>query len=148
MGNLELILWNKESEPGDANNFGEQSFNPIAHYSAGDTCLLIVNRFINRKELHNASPSEQELRLIDRDCYLDKYPIPNFWHTDYTVDKTQCRLPQDFEIYVLDAKPGKFKDDELLTDGRFMPEKWKNGYSVGYAVSKQRTALVYWLLIW
>lgn len=120
-----------------------------AIYLPGDTCLLIANRFANNKNYsYNILLSHEDSLKISRVCYQNELPVPNFWSNDYTTDSTDCKLPKDFEIFVLDAKPGKFLDDKYLTDGRYMPKEWKNGYSRGVAISKKRDVIIYWLIIW
>lgn len=148
LGNLELILTNNiESNHSTEliNSFKEKS---IASYNAGDSCLLIVNRFARKEKFYAIELSESDKQLLNRDCYSNLLPIPNFWHNAFTTEDTYCRLPSDFKLFVLEAKAGKHFDRKYLTDGRFMPEKWKNGYSKGVAISKKRNVIIYWLLIW
>ena len=123
--------------------------NAIAIYSPLDECLLIANRFANDENYsYNIVLSQEDSLKIDLECYNDLYPIPNFWHNEYTTNSTECKLPEDFSIYVLDAKVGKFFEDKLLTDGKYMPAKWKNGYSKGVAVSEEKGVIIYWIIVW
>ncbi|NOX84506.1 MAG: hypothetical protein GXO86_00845, partial [Chlorobi bacterium] len=128
-GNLELLLFNKI----DKNDLSDITENyekkAIAAYHANDTCLLVVNKFVTKNNYYNLKAENFKKNQIYKTCYENKYPVPNFWHTDYTTDKTECRLPSDFIIYVLKSASGQFMKKELLTDGWFMPTKWKNGYS-------------------
>ena len=128
------------------NNFEQEA---IAKYSSTDTCLLIANRFANRDNYsYNIVLNHEDSLKINRECYRNKYPIPNFWHNDYTTDKTACKLPKDFNIYVLNAKAGRFLKDKYLTDESYMPKSWKNGYSKGVAISEDRGVIIYWIIIW
>ncbi len=121
----------------------------LAVYKASDTCLLVANRFANIENYSfNIVLSHKDSIKIDLECYNSKYPIPNFWHNDYTTNKTECKLPNDFTIYVLKSEPGKYLEVNLLSEGRYMPEKWKNGYSMGVAISKERKIIIYWVIIW
>lgn len=148
LGNLELVLFNVLESNNISNIIKEFEDKSIAIYSASDSCLLVVNRFVSQNNHYKVEPTKEELQLVDKDCYSDLYPIPNFWHNDYTTDKTECKLPKDFTIYVLESKHGKFVENNLLTDGRFMPDEWKNGFSKGVAISKNRNVIFYWLIIW
>jgi len=129
-------------------------YNHIKHiskalYLPSDTCLLIVNRFANRENYSfNIKINHKDSLKINNNCYQEKLPIPNFWYNDYTTNDTDCRLPKDFEIFVIDAKSGIFLDKKLLTDGRYMPNEWKNGFTRGVAISIKRNVIIYWLLIW
>jgi len=148
MGNLEFILINKMENTQILELITTLKKKSITIYNACDSCLLVVNRFARKDNFYDIKLTESDSKLVDRDCYSSLFPVPNFWHNDYTTDSTECRLPRDFNIYVLEAKSGKHFDDKYLTDGRFMPEKWRNGYSKGVAVSEKRNVVIYWLLVW
>ena len=120
----------------------------LRKYKASDSCLLIVDRFLTRKKYYKVENSDYDKKLVDRPCYSGKYPVPNFWHNVFTTNETECKLPGDFILYVIDAKQGKFLKEDLLTNGWFMPKQWKNGYSKGVAISQQRNVIIYWLEIW
>ena len=120
----------------------------LTKFAADDSCLLIINRFATRDRFYKIELSDTERKLINRDCYNGKIPIPNFWDSRIISDSTECRLPSDFVIYVLDSKAGRFVSPDLLTDGSIMPEAWKNGFSKGIAVSEKRKIVIYWVDIW
>ena len=123
--------------------------NSLSIYNPLDECLLILNRFSNNNNNGYMKLTEVDQSKIDLECYDDLYPIPNFWEpSDFLSNKTECHLPKDFKIYVLDAKPGKFLDKDELTKGRFMPPKWKNGFSKGVAISEERMVIIYWVIVW
>lgn len=148
LGNLELILINKVERDHLADIVEEFEKKSIAIYNANDSCLLIVNRFVNKDKYFEVTPSKEDLQLVNRDCYSGLFPIPNFWHNDFTTEETLCRLPSDFRLYVVDSKSGENIDEKYLTDGRFMPKEWKNGYSKGVAISEKQNVIIYWLIIW
>lgn len=145
-GNLELIFIEKTYNLSEKLKTIEKK--SVASYNANDTRLLVVNRFANRTNYYEIKVSEKEIKLINLNCYDDKYPVPNFWHNEYTTEETKCKLPKDFELFVLEAKSGKQFNKKYLTDGKFMPDKWKNGYSKGIAISENRGLIIYWLIIW
>lgn len=120
----------------------------IGKYNASDSCLLVVDRFLTKTKYYKVENTDYDKRLLDRPCYTGLYPIPNFWHNDFTTNETECKLPDDFVLYVIDAKQGKYLKEELLTSGWFMPKQWKNGYSKGLAMSRKRNIIIYWLVIW
>lgn len=123
--------------------------NAIASYNVTDTSLLIVNKFTNsdnwsrERKAYNAEIQDY-LEVTDE----KKYPIPNFWNNPQRVDYTGCKLPEDFTLFVVDAKSGIYFPDSCLTDGRYMPESWKNGYSKGVAISRKKKEAIYWFIIW
>lgn len=147
-GNLELILIDKIVNSNLISLINEFKEKSIAIYDASDSCLLIVNRFATRNNYYNIELSDEDKLRVNSDCYSKNYPVPNFWHNDFTTEATQCKLPSDFNLYVIESKAGKYFDEKKLTDGRFMPEKWKNGYSKGVAISEERNVIIYWLVIW
>jgi hypothetical protein len=122
----------------------------MAVYSAGQSNLLITNRFTSPKNWskgHKGSSREIAKYTNDRD-YVGLYPIPNFWDLGFEGEFSDCRLPLDFELYVVEAKSGLFFSESYHTDGKYMPLSWKNGYSKGVAISKERKSVIYWFIIW
>ena len=121
----------------------------IASYLPTDSCLLVINTFTTQKNLTHKKrkANSLELELLERDCLRDKLPIPNFYDFDAEV-KTRCKLSEDYELYVLEAKKGIYWDEKYLTDGRYMPTEWKHGYSKGVAFNKVNYNIIYWFEIW
>jgi hypothetical protein len=145
VGPLTLRLINRYN---NINRINKIIDNSIAHYASDDSCLLIVNRFATKDRFYKIKLTNEEKETIDKECYKDKLPIPNFWDSQIISERTDTKLPEDFIIYVLNSKKGKFVKQELLTDGSFMPTAWKNGYSKGIAISKKRKIIIYWIDIW
>lgn len=119
-----------------------------AVYLASDSCLLIVNRFANNDNYGYLIFNDEHYKDINKQCYSDKLPIPNFWHNRYTTDSTDCKLPSDSEIYVIDGKKGEFKEKELLSKKGDMPMEWAHGVSYGVAISESRSIIIYWMVMW
>ncbi len=148
MGNLELIVYNKFENNKTSSLTKLYKNKAIAIYKSEDTCLLVVNRFATKDSYYKLSSTEKEKKMIEKECYNNLYPVPNFWHSPFTTYETQCKLPKGYELYVLEAKSGKYFNAKYLSDGWFMPLKWKNGYSKGVAISKENNIIIYWLIIW
>jgi hypothetical protein len=123
--------------------------NAIAFYHATDSCNLVVNQYTNKNNWfeQNKAPKGYKKHL-EKECYTEKYPIPNFWRNKFSTESNACRLPDDFKIYVLQAKQGADFDEKYLTRGVYMPKSWKHGYSKGVAISTKRNIVVYWFVIW
>lgn len=120
----------------------------IAKYKSSDTCLLIVHRFENKNTAESGIiPDISDSSLLDKKCYLNQYPVPNFVHYKGS-DLTQCGLDSTFDIYVLDAKKGRYSEKYDLKPFSQMPREWANGYSKGIAISKMNNAIIYWSIIW
>lgn len=122
--------------------------NRISEYNTTDTCLLILNRYNTKDNYQYIKLSDIDTNLISRDCYFGLFPIPNFSTSIFYSEETDCHLPPDFNIIVLDSKPGEFLEIEKLTKGIFMPVEWKNGFSRGVAISKMKQVIIYWTIIW
>lgn len=118
----------------------------LVKYKANDTCLLIPNRHITRK---NATDDQARISTKNQfECCKFKTPVPNFWMNTYVVEEEGINLSEDFVIYVLDAKPGIFTDKNHTGVCKDMPEKWENGFSKGVAISEERSVIIYWVIIW
>jgi len=123
--------------------------NQIAKYSSNDSCLIVINRFEtvdthqNRKDVKVTDSTK-----INRDCYQGLYPIPNFIDYRNVSSINDIKLDKDFDIYVFEAKSANnFKEFDLPPNFQ-MPDEWKNGYSKGIAISKEKKTVIYWSVIW
>lgn len=121
----------------------------LAKYHANDTCNLVVNQYTNKDNWHQQNKAPKGYKnYLERECYSDKYPIPNFWRNKFATESNTCKLPDDFEVYVLQAEQGVNFDKRYLTRGIYMPERWKHGYSKGVAISTKRNIIIYWFVVW
>jgi hypothetical protein len=117
----------------------------LAKYDAKDSCLLIVHRFETDEPFDNEPILDSS--LLDKTCYGDKYPIPNF--LSYAPkSKNTVILDDSFIVYVFEAKnktnSKKFKMKTFLQ----MPKAWSNGYSKGMAISEKNRNVIYWSIMW
>jgi hypothetical protein len=128
-------------------------------------CALIVSRLENIKtnveerfirmvdgsnNVVNKEKYEEELNKLMLICDSLTLPIPNFSIIENNKKpiKHGNRLSDDFTLYILDAKSGKYIDEEYLTQGDGLPENWKNGCSKGVAINEKENIIIYWLEIW
>jgi len=95
-----------------------------------DSCLLVVD-------------SKENQTLINCNSY---YPIPQ--ETAYDFNKDKWIRKENCEIALIDFKPGIFIHNKYLTPKENLPEKWKNGFSKGYAFNNKEQKIMYWLIIW
>ncbi len=123
----------------------------IASYSANDTCLFVVNKFTteeNYSKLEKAEALEIN-NYLGSECIKDKLPIANFWGLyDNSTGRSFSQLPDDYIIYVLEAKEGLYWDQKHRSDGKYMPGNWKHGYSKGIAISKLEHKVIFWFVLW
>ncbi len=145
---IRLTLFNKTDEK-ELKKIRKKYEKSIGIYSASENCLLVVNRFANSQNngiITTLNDTEKE--MINKDCYVDKYPIPNFWHNQFSTESTECRLPEDFTIFVIDAKSGIYLPEDKLSNGKHMPDSWKHGYSYGICISEKQNVIIYWVVMW
>jgi|WetSurMetagenome_2_1015567.scaffolds.fasta_scaffold28972_3 hypothetical protein len=136
------LLLTKASKEIKAFESSPPNIKSVIHSS--DSCLLIIQRFgMNEKEKYSVYTDSLFMR-----CKCFSYPIPDFTILNKCMNKNFYLLPDDFTLYVIDAKPGIFMDSLCLSKGLGLPKEWKNGYSKGIAVSKKRSAIIYWLDVW
>lgn len=114
-------------------------------YSTEDGCLIVVNDFLNNKNLI----------LDDETTYQSKYSIgckkygiiPNFWNNFYGTSDTKSKLSNDFKYIIIDSKTGVFSS-KIREDVSYMPEQFRHGYSRGIAYNEREGLIVYWLILW
>lgn len=144
---VRLTLFNKASEK-EIEKLKRKYKKSIGIYSSADSCLLVVNRFATMERNVNIKVNDSERKLIDRDCYEDKYPVPNFWHNQFTDLSTECNLSSDFTVYVIESESGIFLSKDKLSNGKYMPNEWNHGYSYGIAISEEQNVVIYWVVMW
>ena len=122
----------------------KQKHNFIAQYKSSDTCLFVI------KSLENLDHRNTELvNKISKTCNCkNKFPILNSEGLFFKNKEIYCKLQDGFTYYVIDAKPGKYLDDKYLKETNYMPEKWKHGYTRGFAISEEEKVIIYWIAIW
>lgn len=108
-----------------------------AVYHLTDSCLMTIpydyNNFtvVFSDSLHNCNAAHI-------------LPIPHFkcWGIDFSPD-----FYKDATSYVLDAKQGRFlEDDNLSRSGVGLPKEWLHGYTKGVTIFKNY--VIYWLEVW
>lgn len=87
-------------------------------------------------------------QTIEKKCIGNMFPIPNFIDYPKVSPTDTFALGNSFTIYILEAKPGIHFDKYDLRPFDHMPNKWKNGYSKGMALSETQRTVIYWGLIW
>ncbi|PQL93365.1 hypothetical protein [Apibacter adventoris] len=119
----------------------------ITKYIPKDSCLLIVNRF-DYLDLNGVVKTKKiDTNLVKRNCYVGKYPIPNF--LDYKGSEGQpMKLSENYTIYVLEAKAGEYDDNFKMKPNKQMPKKWEHGYSKGIALNEKDKEIIYWSIMW
>ena len=119
-----------------------------AIYNSTDSCQLILDRFNTNQYFDLTKLTDYDKSLIDRPCYKDKLPIPNFRDSKFADDSTGLLLP-GFTIYVLEAKQGMYyKPDPEYEPNTYMPQYWNHGYSKGFALNYKKDIVIYWIVIW
>ncbi len=122
--------------------------------SALDTNILLIfsyfeedNYFPFQAMEYNPGIESESLKTHNK-FNADKFPLPVFNIIDYKDTTTITRLRKDFVIYGIEAKPGKFQQSNYLSNSEYLPDKWRHGFSRGYAISNKEFVIVYWLVIW
>ena len=117
----------------------------MVKYSEEDSCLLKVSNFIG---LDSTKLTHVDSLRLFRPCYNHRVPIPNFEKYIDTNNIFTPNIDYSFITYVIDAKSGKFYKKYNLKPIAQMPDDWKNGYSLGITLSKKKSTVIYWVIIW
>lgn len=75
--------------------------------------------------------------------YFDK-----LLRSNKTIEFTQSGNLKNYDLYIIEAKKGKFLAENNLSFGYGLPEEWRNGYTRGVAVNEDKGIVIYWLEIW
>ncbi len=123
----------------------------IASYSFFDDCNLIVNKFQKNTSYSSYIGKEwlYENWLEEKnDCLKSKFPIPNFIGIGQGKMKDVIGLSDDYEIYVLESKSGKYFDESYYSKPILMPKTWERGFSKGVAINQSLGKVLYWSVVW
>jgi len=122
--------------------------NVKAVYNNKDEDLLKINSFETKETKENLIIINNiDTNLINPLLFENKFPIPNF--INYSIyNNTIFWEDENFDIYVIDADTGKYFEPDLLKPNIQMPSNWKNGFSRGYCINKNKFEIIYWLSIW
>ena len=125
---------------------------PNTIYSANDSSLLLVFDYcdvieVEGRTFRDQEPPERQALAKHNVITANSLPVPLF-EIDQYKGNTMSGLTEDFKLYVLDAKPGKYIDDKYLQECECLPDKWKHGYSKGIALSDEKQVVIYWITVW
>lgn len=121
-------------------------------YKSTDSSLLLVFSYcdvieIDGKTYKDQETPERQALAKHNVTTANSMPVPLFEIDEYKGN-TISGLTEDFKIYVLEAKPGKYIDEKYLQECDCLPEKWKHGYSKGIALNDKRQVVIYWVIVW
>jgi len=122
--------------------------NPIKY---SDSCNVIIYKYqsnttkssmIGKEWLYKKWVNKLET------CSSKSEPIPNFIEVGEGEFQHTNGISDEFDIYIIEANSGKHFEEKYYGPALIMPEKWKRGYSRGYAINKKSNKVIYWLTIW
>jgi hypothetical protein len=135
----------------------ELDFNLSKYHKIESNYLMIfdyrdsIQSFENPKRFFIDRDSELKKQMKQRNLKV-KNGLPVLYFGDYfqnELNRNEFGLPEGFEIYLIDTKPGKYLADKyLLNNCSCLPQKWKHGYSRGFAVNDEEQSIIYWIVIW
>ena len=123
--------------------------------SCNDTNQFLVGRTWQNAEyniftIEGYEDGDESKKIIARNIKnVDGLAIPIFPIREF-YKNTATRLSDDFMIYLIDCKSGRFlkRGNNKLRNEYKWPAKWRNGYSRGYAVSSSKNVIIYWIIAW
>lgn len=108
-----------------------------------DSCNLIVGRF---GRIDQVDKYERNIDSLLHNCKNFNLPIPRYCSASDTLILTKDIKGSRF--YVISAKQGKYLGQEYLTEGKGLPNEWKNGYSNGILANFNKKEITYWGIVW
>ena len=131
-----LIVTNRITDTCIINKYNREC---LIKYSANDSCLLTYRKITSMKKYIST-------RL--RNCYINKFPIPDFRRSDFGDVSTTSGLSPDFIIFILESQPANNIPDKEIHNRKTLLKKWEDGFSRGVAISKERNIIMYWVIVW
>lgn len=145
-----LILYEYEIDKNQINKIRKKiADSALALYKSNQSCFLIVNRFETEETYEKFEVvNDIDSLELESECAKLLFPVPNFIGSNYSKNKNGLKLDDSFDIYVLESKAGNHFEAFELQPSPQMPDKWKNGYSKGVALSEKNNTIIYWSIIW
>lgn len=134
---LEIVIFMKYNNK-EIEDFMKKN-QELNKYSINDSC---TNFYLSKYD---------SLALKHIDCIRSNPPVSNymFWLSPHETMFSYEDIKDDLTYYIIESKAGKYLPDSLLTKSSTPPYKFVyNGFSRGYAVSKNASLITYWLIIW
>lgn len=124
----------------------------LVKYNAADTSLVTIkninytDRYKTKRVIHTTLKKQDQTYYPI--LYLEPFDAAEQKVIGYNIcsNSTPSGLTNDFDIYIIDSKPGKFWDG--LAGVNYLPNEWKNGYSKGISINKNKSVIIYWIVIW
>ena len=119
--------------------------------------LITIEDSLNKVALEVINLDDPCIFNIDRPYHKEPFtltgcknfiPLPNYPRWQSKFGDLNAKIPKDLTFYILDASPGHFLPDSLLTNGGGLPEKWKNGFVKGISITITEEKIIYWVTVW
>lgn len=118
----------------------------IQSYCVNDSALIVVDFENNHKRI--CSDYDQDIFIpyfkAKENPYYDEF---NLTVADLYSANSRSGLVNDFIVYILDSKQGKYWEERLIPLEN-MPKGWGNGYSKGICLNRKKGVIIYWTIIW
>ncbi|MGJ3234669.1 hypothetical protein [Marivirga sp.] len=123
----------------------------IAKYRTDDSCLLVIDKHLTKTNWYKIVKTKRMPKKINynyRPCHDNKYPVPNFYLSDWSETTKNPTQLDGYKLFLLDAKSGIHMDSTKLPNGLYTPKGWEHGYSKGIAINEKTNVVIFWADIW
>lgn len=117
--------------------------------------------------IKDSRPYARKYNLVSPNVDTNRAPIPDFEFASFGLGKVsddtlgyasfndtlllvgdRTILPDDLIVYVVESKNGNFWKVNNSEPRPVLPQKWKHGFSRGYAISSTLNMVCYWMMAW
>lgn len=122
-------------------------YNDKKIYNCEDSCIVIVNDFINKSNLLLDLDNEKHKSKLSSNCKKHPIVIPNFWNN--ILSNGLSKLDKNFKYIIIDSKVGEnVYSSKINFYQSYMPSIVRHGYSKGIAFNEKEDVIIYWLVLW
>ena len=135
--------------------FSNKSFHHLGAYAihtykATESEILSIKKEFNLTEKLSVTHSESNcIRCPNEfDCAKAEFTTPPF---KYLLDKLSLDsdfLPDEFKIFYLESKQGKYLPTSSLVMDRCEGTEWNSGYTKGLVISESSGLVTFWVTAW
>jgi hypothetical protein len=111
-----------------------------------DTSYYIVNKYLRDSNILSITKNYEQFKTQIE--HKGAVPIPNFYTVKDFDENSYSLLNKLNMLYLIEAEPKQCCLDKFHQGVWHLPNRWKDGFSRGYAINLEDNSVIYWLVIW
>jgi hypothetical protein len=120
----------------------------IDTFYSTDTTYFAICAEEDMRDGHDSIELKKELSKHANDKCILGFTGVFHNHPTLIYDKTNCKLPVDYKLYLLKYGDTFLLPKEYKTEWTVLPKTKRHGYSCGVAISDKNDSFIFWTVAW